>query len=119
MSEPLVFEFEHWGNFWNNEGGLPSDLVHGRTVQFKGAINEIWRRPYTAVLCAFCVTNKVDYTTFTVFCTSCSKILIKDKEEYFTKLRSKKRLRRISTVTRKTRSRAVASDSTDTDTPEA
>jgi len=123
MSEPepksavpvpdVVFDWDDWGNFWNNEGGLPSDLMHGRTVQFEGRVSDIWRNPYAAIYCAFCFTNKVDFTRFTAFCASCFRMLTYDKDQHFTELRSKKRLRKPQKA-RKTRSRAVADDSTET-----
>lgn len=110
-SSPIVFDVDDWGDFWTKEGGLPSNLS---TVQIEGHINEIWRKPYSAFFCAFCFTNKVDFTRFTIFCTSCFRTFVTDKEEQFTKLRGKKRLRK-PLRTRKTRSRAVADDSTPTD----
>lgn len=120
MSEPwVVFDLKDWGNFWNDEGGLPSDLMHTRTVQIQGFTNQIWTKPYTATYCAFCFTNKVDFTRFTAFCASCYRTLITDKEEHFTKLRNQKRVTKFFTALRKpqrprkTRPRAIASEESD------
>lgn len=109
----VVFDLADWGDLWTAEAAIPSNLS---CVQIEGTTDQIWKRSYNNPTCAFCGVRMDNLYCSAIFCVNCDIILYRQKEFAVIELRNKKRVSRTRKPVkpRKTRSRAVADDSTET-----